>query len=567
MAIVRQVLDQEFRLALFKGRKNYLCTTRLRNAERLQRQLFETDEKEELGRIREWATSTHDGDVEHLGFVPSPSVWGLVCSEKDACSSKICGPSCFFQRAKLMAREANIIVMNHALFFTLLAIQDADEYFLYKDDFVIFDEAHTLESVAGAGIGKSISRSQVLYAIHRLYNEKTNKGLLSRVRAEEIRGLCREAGQSAMEFFEGTHIAATAMRAYGNAIRIRTPFFVQDSLTDPLRRLQKAVKELEESDKLKLRKEELASVRRLLWEAEVLVGEFLEQGNSEFTYWIEVPGGRSPNVVLKAAPTSIADTVAQRLFKEGTSVIMTSATLSVGGSLGYFQERLGARQADTLVLGSPFDYRRQMRIVLVKDVPPPDGEGFEEALPACILQGTKRSHGKALVLFTNSSLMRRIAEQVSNVLEHEGITLLVQDGKTPRHALLAQFKNDIHSVLFGLESFWMGVDVPGEALEHVMITRLPFAVPDHPLIESRVELIARRGGNAFEEYTLPEAVLKFKQGVGRLIRTRTDTGLVTILDSRILSKRYGRTFLESLPTCPVEIISANGEVVEMWEGV
>jgi ATP-dependent DNA helicase DinG len=563
--IVRKVLHREFRVALFKGRRNYLCTTRLRNARHYQRQLFENTEVDEFRKIQQWASATEVGDVESLGFIPAPSVWQQVCSERDACSSKLCGSECFFQRAKARARDADVIIMNHALFFTLFAMRNADESFLYKDDFVVFDEAHTLENVAGLGIGKNIARFQVLFAIHRLYNPKTNKGLFARLRSTQQRGLCEEAAQAANVFFDEVRSAARAMKAHSNAVRITVPYFVADTLTGPLRKLQTVVKQMEEDDSVKIQKEELASARRLVLEAEVLVKEFLEQPDPDFTYWVELPTGRFSNVTLNAAPTSVAESLSQRLFKDGTSVIMTSATLAVSGSVSYFQQRLGAMAAATLVLDSPFNLRRQMRIALVRDIPAPDAEGYEAALPRWILRCIRQSRGKALVLFTSASLMRSVADQIHDSMEAGGITLLVQDGKMPRNALLAEFKSDVHSVLFGLDSFWMGIDVPGEALEHVIITRLPFAVPDHPLIESRIELIARRGGNAFQEYSLPEAVLKFKQGIGRLIRTKTDTGLITILDSRILTKQYGRTFLESLPRCPVEIVPLEGGVEEVWE--
>jgi ATP-dependent DNA helicase DinG len=200
-----------------------------------------------------------------------------------------------------------------------------------------------------------------------------------------------------------------------------------------------------------------------------------------------------------------------------------------------------------------------MKLCIARDMPEPDSEEYARALPSWIMQSIDRSHGKALVLFTNSSLMRSMADLLAGACGERGVRLLVQGPDRSRHLLLEEFKSDVHSVLFGLESFWMGVDVPGEALEHVVITKLPFAVPNHPLIEARLESIAQRGGNAFLEYTLPEAVLKFRQGSGRLIRSKSDTGLITVLDSRIVRKAYGRVFLASIPRCPVELISSDGE--------
>jgi ATP-dependent DNA helicase DinG len=235
----------------------------------------------------------------------------------------------------------------------------------------------------------------------------------------------------------------------------------------------------------------------------------------------------------------------------------------VEGNLEYFAHRIGAGGTPGMILDSPFDYMKQMRLCVARGIPEPDASDFERELPHWIMQSIKRSGGRALVLFTSASLMRSVASVLDEELRREGITLLVQGAEQPRHALLEEFKRDVSSVLFGLESFWMGVDVPGEALEHVIITRLPFAVPNHPLVEARLESIARRGGNAFMEYTLPEAVLRLRQGAGRLLRSRRDRGLVTILDSRILTKRYGRIFLASLPRCPLEITNRDGELEEV----
>jgi ATP-dependent DNA helicase DinG len=563
ISLVRELLGTDFSAVMLKGRRNYLCKTRLRTMLASTTSMFNLEGESELQRIAAWARETPDGDVESLGFIPRPEVWDTLCSEPGICSPKSCGSGCFFQLAREEARAADLVVMNHALFFTLLARQDAEDRFVFENDFVIFDEAHTLEAVAASSAGRRLSRRHFTGILWRLYNAKTRKGLLARQK-RGIKTLCTQTQEQVRDFFDEVYQAAVTIdsRAYegrSRVIRVRTPHLVLNTLDAPLQSLQAEVRRAEETTRDGMLKQELTAVRGSLLEMQSTVEAFLELAEPHFTYWIECGKSREEDVALCSSPSDVGEVIGPRLFREDASVVLTSATLSVSGSTDYFQRRIGAEAVTALLLDSPFDHARQMRLCIVRDMPEPESEEYARALPSWIMRSIDRSHGKALVLFTNSSLMRAMAELLAESFDERGVRLLVQGPERSRHMLLQEFKSDVHSVLFGLDSFWMGIDVPGEALEHVVITRLPFAVPNHPLIEARLESITQRGGNPFLEYTLPEAVLKFRQGSGRLIRSRSDTGMITILDSRIIRKRYGRVFLASIPRCPIELISSDGE--------
>jgi len=556
--IVQQLLNRPFEAALLKGRQNYLCPNRLNRALQLQNELFTDADQRELLRIKEWSVRTTEGTLSDLDFEPDPAVWTQVCSEAHICTPKTCGSQgrCFYQDARKKLLTADLIVVNHTLFFLALqATGDSDGRspgYLFPNDFVIFDEAHTLESVAARQIGLGISHYGLRQALHRLYNPKTRKGLFVLLRKGDAVEETAESCNALDRFFDEVERAADFGK--GREFRVRQPDLVPDTISPSLLRIQAAVVSAAKEASDERLKGELQDLGRRLRDARQGIADFLRQTPDNYVYWIEKTGKTGHFLSLNASPVDISPVLNQLLFPPDRTCIMTSATLSVGREdLAYFRNRVGAFDVDAVQIGSPFDFETQMRLFLVRKMPDPRDAVYEDSLAKWIWHFLEKSSGRAFVLFTSYKTMTSVARSMEERLQRN-FTFLIQGQGLSRSRMLAQFKRAKDGVLFGTDSFWTGVDVPGEALSNVIITRLPFAVPDHPLIEAKVEFIENNGGDPFTEYSLPEAILKLRQGVGRLIRTRSDRGIVVILDNRILSKSYGRAFLQALPKCPVEIV-------------
>lgn len=551
-------LPRGFTAVLAKGRGNYLCRRRLDFAIRRPLGLFD-ESGSALAVINDWARQTEDGSLSDIPFMPKSHVWDAVKSEHGNCRGRGCPyfQDCFYRRARRRLDSADVIVANHALMFSDLALRRQGASVLPDYRWVIVDEAHNMERVAEEHFGINVTNHGVKFMLDGLYNPRTHKGLLVYIKADELTDAVVNASEAAQRFFKRVRQWYEENRAETNGRCYRN--FVEDTVTGRFKALRselaKRAKAARDEDE---RFELMRYVDRCTAFAQEM-GEFLLQSRDGYVYWVEVGEARRVRVGLRAAAVNVGPAVKSCLFDRFESVIMTSATLSSGavsekGGFEFFAGRIGLEDFDAVKLGSPYDYEKQVTIYIETVLPNPNDGKFVERACEVIKKYILETGGRAFVLFTSYEMLKGFAGRLGEWLAENDIELLQQGTGIDRSMLLKQFRRDKRSVLFGTDSFWQGVDVAGEALSNVIIARLPFAVPDTPLLAGRLEQIRSEGGNPFMDYQLPSAVIKFKQGFGRLIRSKTDCGIVVVLDSRILSKSYGEKFLAAIPKCRTEIV-------------
>jgi ATP-dependent DNA helicase DinG len=604
LPFLRSALGEPFRHALLKGRHNYISIRRAGLAAAAEGALFEGAERSELRALSAWLKSTADGSLQDLPFTPSPEVWDEVVSDPDACLRARCPhfEACFYQRSRREAAAADVLVVNHHLLFSDMAVRRAQSNragpaVLPPYRRLILDEAHNIEDAATAHLGASLSQRGVFRALGRL--ERRGRGLLrafeewlggggasgadGRVEAlaiiaTSLRPAVERARERAAELF--LVLDRIAARSDDGVLRYRLAELLADAdwqgagapALESLRvLLESVIRELGRVETrvrddagreatLAERLMELDGARtRILATLDALRLAFTESAaEGGLVRWLERrPRGRDSVVTVRVAPVEIAAALRELLFEHVDAAVLTSATLRTHSGFGFVRGRLGLDHDGLRVsehaFASPFDFAAQTLLAVPTDLPVParqDGDEYERATARAVAEVVAASDGGVFVLFTSYRALRQVAAELRSAGVDRDWPLHVQ-GEAPRAQLLARFMASGRGVLLGVASFWEGVDVPGEPLRALVIPRLPFRVPTEPLTAARIEAIDSAGGNSFRDFMLPHAALRLKQGFGRLIRARTDRGCVVLLDRRVLEKSYGRYFLGSLPEAPL----------------
>ncbi len=596
LPLIKQVLGAEFKMALIKGRSNYICIRKLITLLEHADYEIRPSERDSVDRILEWVKETETGDFSELGRsnnFPARKIATTLVSTAEECAGRGCTHyrKCFLWRARAKSLAADIIVANHSLVFAEMGSKSLS---LPAYNHLILDEAHNIEDAATRHFSIEISAARLRFPLRRLGKTgKKGKGLLASVLRQITSGnitgdlteqkrlvdmtqkIVRAAVNTEKDsepFFEA--LATLLKRGSNEARRLKKEDQQLEiwleitraeqkmrasmaALSEAISSLTTALREIDEEN-LGLHNDmirDLDAQRAMFIEISEQIAFVLEMENPDYVYWVERDGHFGDSARAWAAPVAIGELLSEELYLRKESVIFVSATLSVGGSFKFLQGRLGIDQIETsrlmtLDAGSPFNHRTQSLMLVPMFLPEPgaDDGSYTEELGKFLAHLFSRTKGRGLVLFTSYAMLRQTTDIVRNTLDGTVIDVLAQGENKTRETLTEQFRDDISSVLMGTHSFWEGVDVVGESLSCVVLARLPFSVFTDPIIAARCEQIEAAGGSSFMHYAIPNAVIKFRQGFGRLIRHRTDRGIIITADRRIVSKRYGHWFRRSVPT-------------------